>query len=367
MKSLFVCLVLFLITDTVQARGSLNLTVQRKIKAVSAELLTAREAQKALNDIVKRHGKNPNHLTFVSSTDASVSDNFNNVIDTNQTIIANALSRVVYLDFPYDQIKNRVSRSVNSQFGHLNDRFNAAIFTFMVGNSFITNVIFTSDIQTYISSMVIGANALATALVTLHPTNYSKILQLGKKAFTQNRIIKKLNSRRQDFISSVTTSTIYNLFYQGALQTIFNWNNLENLLGADVITSVLTSVGITVTASTAWQETLNSLRDSGRLSEELHHKLTGGRTMIMVLLGTLMTIGVPNTTYGTLAFALIGVEAYILESNRDKVEAIVNKIKKFKRLPSSFKFNKLFKNPFKRERVEQSFSSYGSCRSVLGY
>ena len=65
-----------------------------------------------------------------------------------------------------------------------------------------------------------------------------------------------------------------------------------------------------MTASGVWDLALNEWEETGQITSKTRKKLSWGRSVIMVTLGNLIAMGVPNTIKGMLAFGATGLGLY---------------------------------------------------------
>lgn len=344
-----------------------QIELHKEIKSIGVELLGHDEALRVLHAEIANENK-PDHLTLVSSTDFESSDHVDTLLSDESFHEAQRPSQAFIFKFPFQQIKNRISGHLMDQYSfYKSDKAAVVLLTVLTANTSVSWFVFSPNISTDQASIIVSINTFLYAYLGVNAPNWAQVLRSSKTLLQRSSRFRNLNTKLQDFLSIMSTNTLYNLGYHGLIQTILNWENLERMLSFDVIGLILKFTAITVATSGVWDLVLNEWESSGRISSKTRKKLSWGRSVIMVTLGNLMAIGVPDTLKGMLAFGAAGLEIYLLETNKDKILGLIDRVKKVKNLKPYFNFKKLVLKPFKLKRSPQAATpvSFGFCEMLL--
>jgi hypothetical protein len=345
------------------ANNSAPVELNQEVKAISVQLLDVEEAKPVLESEVANSNK-PGHLTLVSSTDPDFNTQLTNA--ESEESFGNRRGKGFYFKFPFQSIKNRISRHLVNQYNfYRNDKAAVVLLTVLTANTSVSWFVFSPSISSDQASIIVAINTMLYAYLGVNAPNWAQVLRSSKVLLQRSLRFRSLNSKFQDFISILATNTAYNIGYHSFIQAVLNWNDIERLLSFDVISLVLKFTAITVATSGVWDLVLNEWQENGRISANTRKKLSWGRSVIMVTLGNLMAIGVPDTLKGMLAFGAAGLEIYLLEANKEKIKALLTRVKNVKNLRPSFRFDRFFRNPFRSLNPIPLQQSSGTCEMLL--
>ncbi len=361
-----------LVPNYAWAQDPLKPEIKQKIEGISLEVVDNEEAAKLLSE--NQESQPEGHINLISSTDSISSTNIQNM-STDQ--IARNPSKRVYLNFPFDRVKKNVSTRASYVSKHAYDQYDyyskdkAAVFvlTVLAANTSLSWFIFSPDVSVDTSAVIVGINTFLYAYIGVNASNWSRVIRGSKSLLTKSARFNRLGPKLQDFVTTLTTGAAYNLAYNGLIQSIVHWNDFDSLFSFNVIGLILKNTAITLSVSSVWDFALNELEDKGRISQRLRRKLSWTRSIFMVVMINMISIGVPNSYYGIIAYGALGLglglEAYFEESTKEQLNKNLERLKKLRpRLNTIKKVKDTFKLG-RRNSENESHSNANVCKIIL--
>lgn len=341
--------------------------LQQDIEALSIQVLEPEEAAQMLHTEIANNDNQPNHLTLVSSTDDNVTEQIERLTPTNNSSVVEHSKKRLYFKFPFQRIRNRISRHINDQYSfYRSDKAAIVLLTVLTANSSVNWFVFSPDIQASSAAIIVGINTFLYAYLGVNAPNWAQVLRSSKGLLQRSTRFRGLNDKLQDFLSIMSTNALYNLGYHGLIQAVLTWDNISKLFSADIVGLVLQNTVSTVLSSGVWDLVFNEWQEKGIITGSTRKKMSWARSVIMVTLGNLMALGVNEALQGMLAVGATGAMVYLFETNRERLSSLVRRVKSVKNLGSSFSFKRFFRNPFRAaEPRHDPLSSGGQCEMLL--
>jgi|GEM_PF-4133645 len=176
---------------------------------------------------------------------------------------------------------------------------------------------------------IVMMNAFLYAYVGVNVPNWRALLSKSDQ-FLQRSLnklkVKNIREETSKFMSSSLTNFGYYAVYNYAVQGILNFNDLNAVLGADVLALVLANSAFGVYSSGFWDPVFDRWIKSGRVSEANMQYLYHTRSITMGVLSNLAAIGI-SQSYWVMALSG-GVATSILVSKAVSSLDAVNRIKR---------------------------------------